>query len=178
MGSQQAPHPLLAQYSHQQSTQAQNLKSINHQVTNDPHTGSIGNRSPNSNATQNNRMENTSVPNITPENNRQQPENGESDDFFVGAHWKRFINYFVNNIDERSTRGGIITHFKNNGVIIHNLSLHRSRNDDCYAKVTVERKFKDAVESKDFDWPTGVCCTYWKTYNRRPRQSERRNRGK
>ena len=174
-GTQQLPNPLLAQYPYQQSTQTYNANSNNHQVTNDSSGGSTGSCHSNSTLSQNTQVENVAAPSVTPEKHSEQSETGDSGDVFVGTHRKRFISYFVSNIDQRSTRGGILTHFKNNGVIIHDLSLHRSRNNDCYAKVTVERRYKDAVESGDFDWPSGVRCTYWKTYNKRSRQSERRH---
>ena len=58
------------------------------------------------------------------------------------------------------------------------MSLHRSKNDNCYAKVTEKRKDKEAIESVDFDRPEGVYCNFWKgnTNNRRSRQTERQNK--
>ncbi|MEW8546046.1 MAG: hypothetical protein AB2693_21190, partial [Candidatus Thiodiazotropha sp.] len=99
----------------------------------------------------------------------------ETGDVFIGVFKKRYFKYYVSNIDERSTRSGIISHFKDNGVKIHELNLYRSRNDNCYAQVIVESKYKDAVESDAFAWPRGVHCTYWRS-NKRQRDNRSRRK--
>ena len=45
---------------------------------------------------------------------------GQTDDVFIGVRpekKKRFLKYYVSNIDERSTRKGIMSYFSNNGVV-------------------------------------------------------------
>lgn len=93
-----------------------------------------------------------------------------ADDVFIGVRRekrKRYFKYYVSNIDERSTRGGILSHFSKNGVEIHELQLLRSRNDKCYARIVVESQYKNSIESDDFPWPDNVYCTYWKRNQRR-----------
>ena len=177
---QQVPHPLFMQSSLQTPFGGSN----NTTSANNGNVGSDGVRPLNftsekeNNGGQSSHRDLSSTSNSRPDNNRQQSTTEESGDVFIGAYKKRYIKYFVSNIDERSTRSGILTHFKDNGVVISDLSLHRSKNGNCYAKVTVERKYKEAIESNDFDWPDGVYCNYWKanTNNRRSRQTERQNK--
>ena len=96
-----------------------------------------------------------------------------SDDVFIGPHRRLYRKYFVSNIDERSTRKGILKHFEQNGVTVHELNLFRGRNNKCYAQVIIDTKYKEKVESDTFDWPNGIYCTYWKaTY----KQKDRRHR--
>ena len=188
-GIQQVPHPLFMQASTQQLLQNQ-CGDFNNKVTvnnanectdgDRPLNHSIGNESPSGQSSHRETMTVTNLPESGSDQNQQQSETQESDDVFIGAYRKRYIKYFVSNIDERSTRNGILSHFKDNGVIISDLSLHKSKSGNCYAKVTIERKYKEAIESNDFDWPAGVYCNYWKTNtnssNRRSRQTERHNR--
>ena len=84
------------------------------------------------------------------------------------------FKYYVSNIDERSTRKGIMSYFNNNGVELHELNLFRSRNDTCYAQIVVNSQYMDPVESDDFPWPDNVYCTYWKDNNRNQRRGNKR----
>ena len=104
-----------------------------------------------------------------------QPQNAE--EVFIGARRRRrYQKYFVSNIVESSTRKGIIAHFEQNGVEIHELNLFRGRNDKCYAQVTVDTKYSEKVESDNFEWPDGIFCTYWKASSKRQERSYRSNK--
>ena len=122
---------------------------------------------------QHNRTGNTNSPSRINNTNESDIHAHNSDDVFIGAHRRRYQKYFVSNIDERSTRKGILLHFEQNGVIVHELNLFRGRNDKCYAQVIVDTKYKEKVESDTFDWPYGIYCTYWKASYK---QKDRRNR--
>ena len=118
-------------------------------------------------------------PGQTNQNKNDQTTLDDPKDVFVGVlrgKRKRNLKYYVGNIDERSTRKGIMSHFSENGVQIHELQLFRSRNDNCYAQVVIESKYKEAIESDDFSWPDNVFCTYWKSNARvERRDNNRRN---
>ncbi|MEW8547702.1 MAG: hypothetical protein AB2693_29695, partial [Candidatus Thiodiazotropha sp.] len=116
--------------------------------------------------------ENTSFPNRINKETNINTQN--SDEVFIGVHRRRLQKYFVSNIDERSTRKGILMHFEQNGVEVHELNLFRGRNNKCYAQVIVETKYKEKVESDSFDWPDGIFCTYWRASKNK--QKDRRNR--
>lgn len=113
------------------------------------------------------------------QNKNDQTTLDDPKDVFVGVlrgKRKRYLKYYVSNIDERSTRKGIMSHFSENGVQIHELQLFRSRNDNCYAQIVIESKYKEAIESDDFSWPDNVFCAYWKSNARAGRQDNiRRN---
>ena len=126
-----------------------------------------------------NNNEHTSDRSINLDCNEGQATRQQTDDVFIGVRRerrKRFFRYYVSNIDESSTRGGILAHFSNNGVQIHELQLFRSRNNKCYARIVVESQYKNLVESKEFPWPDNVYCTYWNRNQRR--ENNRRNKGR
>ena len=177
-GAQQVSLPLLAQSFFQQVPQNQQAESNNNQATNTASVGSDGDRPLNwapevaNTCIQITQLENSLSFHSRPENNRQQSETGA---VFVPIGNDILSALLVTSMTD-SPEAVYLPISKT--MALQSMSLRRSRNDDCYAMVTIECKYKGAIESDDFEWPTGVYtyCTYWKTNNRRPRQSERRNR--
>jgi len=89
------------------------------------------------------------------------PEDSDEDaDVFFGASRHRNVQFYVGNIDSRSTKTGITNFLNRNGVTITHMMLFGGENGLWSAKITVPYGHAHIMEDQDI-WPHKIKCRKW-----------------
>jgi hypothetical protein len=84
---------------------------------------------------------------------------GSSDVFFGVVRRKRTSSFYIENIDQKSTKSNIVHYIKFKGAIITHIAIFSGRNGKFAAKIKVDNKHAELLGQPDV-WPHNV--GYWK----------------
>ncbi|MES9884661.1 MAG: hypothetical protein ABW185_27775 [Sedimenticola sp.] len=99
----------------------------------------------------------------------------KSDNTFIGVSRKNTKRFYIGNIDKRSTYGGILNFFEQQGFTPSMVSMFRTRSGEFAARVNVPTNEAEYMTSDDTSWPDGVIVKPWMTRTEISKQRQERN---
>lgn len=96
----------------------------------------------------------------------------ESSDVFFGVvRRKRTSSFYIGNIDQKSTKSGIVHYIESKGPKVTHIAIFSGRNGKFAAKINVDNEHAELLDQPDF-WPNNVRCRKWMSNNRWKRKLE------